>query len=276
MTFRVWSKLWKPFSLPSPSVCWPPPVPACCRSTPAFLAYLSSRQAGLQNKQGRYLLGFFVSAGVLTMMLALGGIITLLSISVGRALSVIIPVDPGRGAAGRVAAVRHQSVPSDCRRCRYPCSHIPSSIRFHVWPVVRADCPARVGAAGGQHLRPVADGGEALSKLTVFFWFGMGFGRLPLLLLSFLSGAAQRWITRQFALRARLINVVSGLLLSGYRDLRPGHELGFDRGLLVSQPLHDAARGDAPARQSRPSADIHGSAPPNPASRRRQKHQAIC
>jgi threonine/homoserine/homoserine lactone efflux protein len=33
------------------------------------------------------------------------------------------------------------------------------------------------------------------------------------LLLSFLSGASQRWITRQFAQRARLINLVSGLLL---------------------------------------------------------------
>jgi cytochrome c-type biogenesis protein len=55
---------------------------------------------------------------------------------------------------------------------------------------------------------------EALSKLNVFFWFGLGFG-IPLLLLSFLSGAAQRWITRQFAMRARLINVISGLLLLG-------------------------------------------------------------
>jgi hypothetical protein len=53
---------------------------------------------------------------------------------------------------------------------------------------------------------------EAFSQLNVFFWFGMGFG-IPLLLLSFLSGAAQRWITRQFAIRARLINIVSGLLL---------------------------------------------------------------
>ena len=42
--------------------------------------------------------------------------------------------------------------------------------------------------------------GEALSKLGVFLWFGLGFG-FPLLALSFLSGAAQRWITRQFALR---------------------------------------------------------------------------
>ena len=53
---------------------------------------------------------------------------------------------------------------------------------------------------------------EALSKLNVFFWFGLGFG-IPLLALSFLSGAAQRWITHQFAARARLINMVSGLLL---------------------------------------------------------------
>jgi len=42
--------------------------------------------------------------------------------------------------------------------------------------------------------------------------FGLGFG-LPLLALSFLSGASLRWITRQIARRARLINVVGGVLL---------------------------------------------------------------
>ena len=47
---------------------------------------------------------------------------------------------------------------------------------------------------------------------STFLWFGLGFG-LPLLALSFLSGASQRWITRQFAQRARLINVVGGVLL---------------------------------------------------------------
>src|SRR5688572_31747982 len=58
---------------------------------PGFLAYISGGQDSLQGKPGRYWLGVFVLAGVLTMMLALGGIIALLSISVGRALSVIIP-----------------------------------------------------------------------------------------------------------------------------------------------------------------------------------------
>jgi cytochrome c-type biogenesis protein len=56
--------------------------------------------------------------------------------------------------------------------------------------------------------------GEALSKLGVFLWFGLGYG-IPLLVLSFLSGASQRWITRQFAIHARLINLIGGLLLVG-------------------------------------------------------------
>jgi cytochrome c-type biogenesis protein len=54
--------------------------------------------------------------------------------------------------------------------------------------------------------------GEVFSQLSIFLWFGLGFG-LPLLALSFLSGAGQRWITRQFALHARWINVIGGLLL---------------------------------------------------------------
>jgi hypothetical protein len=49
-------------------------------------------QEGLQGKRGRYLLGFFVLAGVLTMTLALGGIIALLSVSVGQVHSIIIPI----------------------------------------------------------------------------------------------------------------------------------------------------------------------------------------
>ena len=44
--------------------------------------------------------------------------------------------------------------------------------------------------------------------------FGLGCG-LPLLALSFLSRVAQRWITRQFALRSRLINPIAGILLVG-------------------------------------------------------------
>lgn len=56
--------------------------------------------------------------------------------------------------------------------------------------------------------------GEAFDRRSVFLWFGLGFG-LPLLALSFLSGAAQRWITRQFALHSRMLNAIGGILLIG-------------------------------------------------------------
>ena len=58
---------------------------------PGYLAYLSGTADG-EIKKGRFFLGFFVLAGVLTMMLILGLIIAALSVSVGRALSIIIPI----------------------------------------------------------------------------------------------------------------------------------------------------------------------------------------
>ncbi|HMB25202.1 MAG TPA: cytochrome c biogenesis CcdA family protein [Anaerolineales bacterium] len=181
---------------------------------PGFLAYLSGGQEQLQNRSSRYFLGFFVLAGVLTMMLALGVIIALLSISVGRALSVVIPladliiillgvllvlnINPfKRLPQVRVPVFSHPFVNAFLYGLLYGPIALPCS-----GPLVVSVFALSLTAA------------EALSKLTIFFWFGMGFG-IPLLLLSFLSGAAQRWITRQFAMRARLINVLSGVLLIG-------------------------------------------------------------
>ncbi len=59
---------------------------------PGFLAYISGGQEKLENSKGRYFLGFFVLAGVLTMMLALGALIASLSVSIGRVLSIVIPI----------------------------------------------------------------------------------------------------------------------------------------------------------------------------------------
>jgi cytochrome c-type biogenesis protein len=181
---------------------------------PGFLAYISGGQAGLQNKASRYFLGFFVLAGVLTMMLALGGIIALLSISIGRALSVVIPIadlviilfgillllniNPFKSLPQiQILVLSNPFVNAFLYGLLYGPIALPCS-----GPLVVSIFALSLTAV------------EALSKLNVFFWFGMGFG-IPLLLLSFLSGAAQRWITRQFARRARLINTVSGLLLLG-------------------------------------------------------------
>jgi cytochrome c-type biogenesis protein len=155
-----------------------------------------------------------VLAGVLTMMLALGALIALLSVSVGKALSVVIPmadliiillgvfllldINPfQRLPQVRVPVISHPFVNAFLYGLLYGPIALPCS-----GPLVVSIFALSLTAA------------EALSKLSIFFWFGLGFGS-PLLLLSLLSGAAQRWITRQFALHARLINILSGLLLLG-------------------------------------------------------------
>lgn len=181
---------------------------------PGFLAYISGGQAGLSNKASRYFLGFFVLAGVLTMMLALGGLIALLSVSIGSALAVIIPIADAVIILFGVLLLLDINPFKSLPQVQVPVLSHPFVNAFLYGllygPIALPCSGPLVVSIFALSLTAV----EALSKLNIFFWFGMGFG-IPLLLLSFLSGAAQRWITRQFALRARLINIVSGLLLVG-------------------------------------------------------------
>jgi cytochrome c-type biogenesis protein len=181
---------------------------------PGFLAYISGGQYELGSKWSRYLLGFFVLAGVLTMMLVLGGIIALLSISVGRALSVIIPLADLIIIVLGVMLLANINPFKSLPQVRVPILSHPFVNAFLyglLYGPIALPCSGPLVVSIFALSLTV---GEALSKLNIFFWFGMGFG-LPLLVLSFLSGAAQRWITREFALHARMINVLSGFLLIG-------------------------------------------------------------
>lgn len=181
---------------------------------PGFLAYISGGQEGLQNKAGRYFLGFFVLAGVLTMMVALGGIIALLSVSIGRALSIIIPIADAIIILFGILLLLNINPFKSLPQVQVPVlSHpfVNAFIYGLLYGPIALPCSGPLVVSIFALSLTVS---EAFSQLSIFFWFGMGFG-IPLLLLSFLSGAAQRWITRQFAMRARLINVVSGLLLLG-------------------------------------------------------------
>lgn len=181
---------------------------------PDFLAYLSGAQEATGNRRGRYFLGFFVLAGVLAMMLALGLFIALISVSVGQALAVAIPLADllivGLGVMLLLNYNPFKRLPQVC----VPLLSNPYANAFVyglLYGPIALPCSGPL-VVGIFTLSLTA--GEAASKLAVFLWFGLGFG-LPLLALSFLSGAAQRWITRQFAQHARLINVVAGLLLVG-------------------------------------------------------------
>ena len=179
---------------------------------PGFLAYISGGQMGALRGRSRYLLGFFVLAGVLSMMLALGGLIALLSISIGRALSVIIPLADLIIILLGVLLILDINPFKSLPQIRVPVLSNPFVNAF-VYGLLYG--PIALPCSGPLVVSIFALSltvGDALSKLRTFFCFGMGFG-LPLLALSFLSGVSQRWITRQFAQHSRLINLASGLLL---------------------------------------------------------------
>lgn len=181
---------------------------------PGFLAYLSGVQESAGNKRIRYFLGFFVLAGVLTMMLALGLLIALISVSIGEALSVAIPLADLLIVALGVMLLANFNPFKTLPQIKAPVLSHPYANAFVyglLYGPVALPCSGPL-VVGIFTLSLTA--GEAFGKLAIFLWFGLGFG-LPLLLISFLSGAAQRWITRQFALHSRAVNVVGGLLLVG-------------------------------------------------------------
>ena len=180
---------------------------------PGYLAYLSSahEQSG---GRGRYFLGFFVLAGVLSMMLVLGFFIALLSLSVGRALSVIIPIADLLIITLGVLLLLGKNPFKALPQVQVPALRNPFFNAFVyglLYGPIALPCsgPLVVGIFAIS-LTAI----EALTKLNVFLWFGLGFG-LPLLVLSLLSGALQRNITRWFAQHARVINIIGGLLLVG-------------------------------------------------------------
>lgn len=180
---------------------------------PGFLAYLSG-QTELEQGKGRYFLGLFVLAGVLTMMLALGGLIALLAVPTGNILAYIIPLadllilllgvllllDPNPFKTLpqiQIPVLRHPFLNAYTYGLLYGPIALPCS-----GPLVVGIFALSLTA------------GEALSKLWVFLWFGLGFG-LPLFVLSLLSGALQRQLTVLFARHSRVVNIVGGLLLIG-------------------------------------------------------------
>jgi cytochrome c-type biogenesis protein len=181
---------------------------------PGFLAYLAGRQEGIDNRVGRYALGFFVLAGVLTMMLVLGLLISLLSVSIGAALTIVIPIAYLLIIILGIALLFNYNPFKALPQVQVPVLNNPY-VNAYVYGLLYG--PIALPCSG-----PLVVGiftysltsAEILSKLSIFFWYGIGFG-LPLLLLSFLSGAAQKWIVRFFARHSRAINMIGGVLLVG-------------------------------------------------------------
>ena len=184
---------------------------------PGYLAYISANQDS-QSERGRsapaYLLGFFVLLGVLFMMLLLGFVISLLSLSISRALSVVVPLVDLILVILGVLLMLNINPFKQLPQVRIPALSHPYANAF-LYGLLYG--PIAFPCSGPLVISIFAlslKSGLLLSRMATFLWFGLGFG-LPLLVLSFLGGALQKPITIFFARHARMVNFVSGLLILG-------------------------------------------------------------
>lgn len=178
---------------------------------PGFLAYMSS-----QSEMGKkkYFLGLFVLAGVLTMMLALGGAIALLAVSVGSVLVYLIPLSDLLILILGILLVLDHNPFKTLPQIQLPVLKHPFGNAF-VYGLLYG--PIALPCSGPMVVSIFALSltmGEAFSQLRSFFWFGVGLG-VPLLILSLLSGVVQRKLTALFSQNSRIVNFIGGLLLIG-------------------------------------------------------------
>ena len=181
---------------------------------PGFLAYLSGQTETGSVTRARYFLGFFVLLGVLTMMLALGGLIALLAIPISSTLAFIVPLADLLILLLGVLLLLDRNPFKSLPHVRVPVLRYPF-VNAYLYGLLYG--PIALPCSGPFIVSIFAlsfTAGEAFTKLWVFLSFGLGFG-VPLLIISLLSGALQRQLTVLFARHSQIINVIGGLLLVG-------------------------------------------------------------
>jgi cytochrome c-type biogenesis protein len=180
---------------------------------PGFLAYLSGQtQTGFGRQ--RYFLGLFVLAGVLSMMLILGGIISLLAVPIGRVLAYLTPLADLLILSLGLLLLFNYNPFRTLPQIQMPVLRHPFS-NAYVYGLLYG--PIAMPCSGPLVVSIFAVSftvQEAFDKLWVFLWFGLGFGLL-LFVLSLLSAGLQRQVTTLFTKYSRIINIVGGLLLIG-------------------------------------------------------------
>ncbi len=179
---------------------------------PGYLAYLSGTQLETSHPRLRFLLGFAVLAGVLTMMVGLGAFIAALAVPIGSVLRIIIPIADGLIFLLGILLVANINPFKQLPMIQLPLVKHPLG-NAYLYGLLYG--PIALPCSGPLVVAIFAlsfTANEAIGRLLVFLWFGLGFGT-PLLVLSLIAGGAQKAITLFFARHARWVNLVGGLLL---------------------------------------------------------------
>ena len=140
---------------------------------PGFLAYLGS-----QNDLGRrkYFLGLFVLAGVLTMMLTLGGVIALLAVPVGSVLGYLLPLADILIFILGILLLLNYNPFKTLPQIQLPALRHPYT-NAYVYGLLYG--PIALPCSGPMVVSIFALSftvGEAVNQLWIFLWFGLGLG----------------------------------------------------------------------------------------------------
>ncbi len=179
---------------------------------PGFLAYVAARSQALKNQRGEFLLGLCVIAGVLVSMLVFGAIVVWLRISFLSFLSIVDPLINllllavgillalnirivGRVPGIRLPRTRNPFMETFAYGLLYGPLTLPCNLPL-VLSIVAFSFTAY----------------EALDRLLVFVFFGIGLG-FPLIALPALVSARRRWLIQALARRYELVSRFAGVLL---------------------------------------------------------------
>jgi cytochrome c-type biogenesis protein len=182
---------------------------------PALIAFLGGQTTDTSSKTtpwGARLLGVWVLAGILTMMVLIGLLLSLLSAGFGDVLPIILPIIYALVIVLGVLMVMGRNPLATLNVASAPALRNPYA-RAYAYGLFFA--PMTLPCTGPIILSAFTVGtgvGDVANGLLYFFFFGLGFG-WPLVLLPFLALPLQKRIVRALAGQHDIISRASGVLL---------------------------------------------------------------
>ncbi|GAB5491613.1 MAG: cytochrome c-type biogenesis protein CcdA [Phototrophicaceae bacterium] len=199
---------------------------------PGLMAFLAGNANNERAREVTALLGVLVLAGILTMMVFIGGILALLSASFGSVLTYLLPIIYAIVIILGVMMLTGRNPFATLQTAQAPMLRNPY-ITAYVYGLFFG--PMTLPCTGPIILSAFTLGsgiGTLASGLSYFFFFGLGFG-WPLVLLPVLAMPFQRRIVGWLSRNHDLLNIASGILLIAVgifgiiTELVPQYRAGF-------------------------------------------------
>lgn len=177
---------------------------------PGLMAFLAGNANNERARQSMALLGVLVLAGIMTVMLLIGAILTLLSASLASVLPILLPIIYGIVIVMGIMMLTGHNPFARLQTTQAPMLKNPY-VTAYVYGLFFA--PMTLPCTGPQILIAFSLGVSKLaSGLIFFFFFGLGFG-WPLVVLPILTLAFQRQIVGWLGKHHQSLTVASGILL---------------------------------------------------------------